>query len=154
MYKLKIISVGKMKKRYWCDAVAHYEKMLRMTIKIDAVQVKDCSHLQGEERKIQEAALIAQKITSKDRVLALHEKGELYSSHAFAAMLRAVLENPAEDCCFVIGGAYGLGSNLLERAHGLVSLGPMTMPHELAQVVLYEQIFRAATIIANRAYHY
>ncbi len=154
MYKIKIISVGKMKKGYWCDAVAHYEKMLRATVKMEAVHVKDCSQLQGEERKIQEATLIAQKITSKDRVLALHEKGNLYSSHEFAAMLRAALESPTEQCCFVIGGAYGLGQSLLERAHSLVSLGPMTMPHELAQVVLFEQIFRASTIIANRAYHY
>lgn len=154
MYKIKIFSVGKIKKSYWRDAVAHYEKMLRATIRIDAIQVKDCSHLQGEERKIQEAALILQKITSKDRVIALQEKGTLYTSHEFATMLRMLLENPSEDCCFVIGGALGLGANLLERAQGSLGLSPMTMPHELAHVVLYEQLFRATTILANRVYHY
>jgi len=154
MYKIKIVSVGKMKKGYWCEAVAHYEKMLRATARIEAIHVKDCSHLQGWERKTQEAALLGQKIAARDRVLALHEKGVLYSSHEFASMLRGVLENPTGQCCFVIGGALGLGQDLLESAHGLVSLGPMTMPHELAQVVLYEQIFRAMTIIGNRAYHY
>ena len=154
MYKVKIISVGKMKKGYWREAMAHYEKMLRATLRIDAVQVKDCSHLRGEERKIQEAGLILQKITPKDRVIALREQGALHTSHDFAAMLRPLLENPSEGCCFVIGGALGLGPGLLERAQESLSLSPMTMPHELAHVVLYEQLFRATTILANRAYHY
>lgn len=154
MYKAKIISVGKMKKGYWCDAVAHYEKMLRTSLRIEDIYVKDCSHLSGEERKQQEASLIEQKITPKDHVIALHETGTLYTSRNFAAMLQASLEHPSEICCFVIGGAYGLGQSLLERARTRLSLSPMTMPHELARVVLYEQLFRATTIIANRTYHY
>ena len=154
MYKIKIISVGKLKKSYWQEALAHYEKMMCTTVKIQAVQVKDCPRLQGEERKDQEAALITKKLKPKDQVWALHETGQLYSSPAFASMLRASWDNPAKNCCFVIGGALGLGHELLHRAHGLISLGPMTLPHELAHVVLYEQIFRATTILLGRTYHY
>ena len=75
-------------------------------------------------------------------------------SRDFAAFVRPLLESPQGECCFVIGGAMGLSPELLSRANVLLSLSPMTMPHELAQVVLYEQLFRAMTILANRTYHY
>jgi 23S rRNA (pseudouridine1915-N3)-methyltransferase len=78
----------------------------------------------------------------------------MFTSLEFAAFLRPLLENPAGECCFVIGGALGLSPELLDRAQFQFSLSPLTMPHELAQVVLYEQLFRATTIMANRTYHY
>lgn len=154
MYKVKIISVGKVKKNYWSDALAHYEKMLKSSLRVEAMWVKDCSHLQGEERRIQESALIEKKVQTRDYVIALHEQGTLQDSHAFASRLRTWLEDSNAQCCFVLGGSHGLSDTFLQRASLCLSLSPMTMPHELALVVLYEQLFRAVTILGNRAYHY
>jgi len=154
MYRLKVVSVGKMKKKYWLEAVAHYAKMLTPVVRVEAVTVKDCPHAEGEERKQVESSRILEKIGPRDTLVALHEAGTTYTSRDFAAFLRPLLENPAGECCFVIGGAMGLSAELLQRANILLSLSPMTMPHELAQVVLYEQLFRATTIMANRTYHY
>jgi 23S rRNA (pseudouridine1915-N3)-methyltransferase len=153
MYRLKVVSVGKIKKKYWLEAVAHYAKMLTPVIRVEAVTVKD-SHAEGDERKRVESSRILEKIGPRDTLVALHEAGSTYTSRDFAAFLRPLLENPAGECCFVIGGALGLSEDLLRRADALLSLSPMTMPHELAQVVLYEQLFRATTIMANRTYHY
>ncbi len=154
MYRIKIISVGKIKKKYWVEAIAHYAKMLTPLLRIDAVSVKDCPHAEGEERKRLESARILEKVGPKDILVALHETGQLKDSREFAAFVRPLFENPQGECCFAIGGALGLSPELLGRAHALLSLSPMTMPHELAQVVLYEQLFRAMTILQNRTYHY
>ena len=154
MYRIKIISVGKIKKKYWVDAIAHYAKMLTPLLRIDAVSVKDCPHAEGEERKRLESARILEKVGPKDVLVALHETGLHKTSREFAAFVRPLFESPQGECCFAIGGALGLSPELLDRAHALLSLSPMTMPHELAQVVLYEQLFRAMTILQNRTYHY
>jgi len=154
MYRLKIIYVGKTKKKYWLEAIAHYAKMLTPVIRIENVPVKDCADAQGDERKRIESARILEKVGPRDTLVALHESGTLMTSVEFASYLRPLLENPQGQCCFVIGGALGLSPELLAQAHSRLSLGPMTMPHELAQVVLYEQLFRATTIMANRTYHY
>lgn len=154
MFKIKVISVGKIKKSYWADAIFHYKKMLCPMMRIDVHHVKDSSQAQHAERKRTECERILEKLNPKDRVLALHEKGTLMNSIEFATFLRPQLEDPHGECCFVVGGAMGLSPELLGRAQTLLSLSPMTMPHELAQVVLYEQLFRAVTIMANRTYHY
>ncbi|WP_028577737.1 23S rRNA (pseudouridine(1915)-N(3))-methyltransferase RlmH [Desulfomicrobium escambiense] len=154
MYRIKIVCVGKIKKKYWVEAIGHYAKMLGPMVRIDAVAVKDCPGAEGEDRKRAESARILEKIGARDTTVALHETGKLMNSREFAAFVRPLFENPQGECCFVIGGALGLSQELLARADCLLSLSPMTMPHELAQVVLYEQLFRAMTILANRTYHY
>jgi 23S rRNA (pseudouridine1915-N3)-methyltransferase len=128
--------------------------MLTPVVRVEAVHVKDCPQALGQERKRQESQQILNKISPKDHIVALHETGTLMTSMDFAEFLRARLEDPQGECCFVVGGALGLSPELLERARTRLSLSPLTMPHELALVVLYEQIFRATTIMAGRTYHY
>lgn len=154
MYKIKLITVGRIKKGYWLDALQHYRKMLQGFMRIEHIEIKDCPHLSNAERKEQESVLIMQKISPKDRVLALHEHGTSYDSQRFAVLLRHELEQPAGTCCLVVGGALGLSEKLLHTVAGTLSLSPMTMPHELALVVLHEQLYRAMTIVARRPYHY
>lgn len=154
MYRLKIISVGKVKKTYWVEAIAHYEKMLRSTLCVEAISVRDCSHLEGEDRKKAESDRLLEKIGPRDTPIALHEAGALYTSVEFAGLLRSHLEQASGEMCLLIGGALGFSSELLSRIQTKLSLSPLTMPHELAQVVLYEQLFRATTIWSGRTYHY
>lgn len=154
MFKIKILTVGKIKKDYWVQAIAHYAKMLREDILVQSIVVKDCPGAVGDERKRLEGKRILEKIDSKDLVIALHETGQTMDSPSFAKFLRPVLEAPGKQCSFVLGGALGLSPEVLKVASMHLSLSPLTMPHELALVVLYEQLFRAMTIMNKRTYHY
>lgn len=154
MYKIKIIIVGRLKKNYWQQALAHYQKMMRAMLKIEMVVVKEVGQGSVQERKRLEGMQILKKINTQDRIIALHERGQSFDSLQFAKFLGQNLDQPGQRCAFVVGGALGLAPQVLEAAHTQLSLSPLTMPHELALVVLYEQLFRATTIIQNRTYHY
>lgn len=81
-------------------------------------------------------------------------QGSSYSSEEFAAGLEKWLEDPIRRPCFILGGAFGLSDEVRERCDRLISLGPMTLPHELARVVLLEQLYRAMTILKGTGYHH
>lgn len=95
----------------------------------------------------------ANKTAAGGRVVALDERGEALTSPAFAALLQSWRDGGAPCVTFLIGGPDGHGREALERADRVLSLGPMTLPHGLARVVLAEQLYRAATLAANHPYH-
>jgi 23S rRNA (pseudouridine1915-N3)-methyltransferase len=87
------------------------------------------------------------------RVIALDERGAVMSSRAFAQMLEATRDSGASDMAFVIGGADGLDPSVRDRADSLLSFGTMVWPHMLVRVMLAEQLYRAASILAGGPYH-
>jgi 23S rRNA (pseudouridine1915-N3)-methyltransferase len=121
----------------FADDVAHYEKLLRRQARVELVEVREDEAL---ERRTPERAF----------VVLLDERGKELSSEAFAAFLEERRQG-GRDVVFVIGGPYG---TTLERADFRLSLGPMTLPHLLARVVLLEQLFRAHKILAGEPYHH
>lgn len=100
-----------------------------------------------------EAALIAAAIPKGARVAALDERGTPASSPEFAALLRAWADEGARDLALLIGGADGLEPGLRARADATLSFGRMVWPHMLARVMLAEQLYRAASILAGSPYH-
>ena len=104
------------------------------------------------ERKRDEAARLL-KSTAADFVVALDPTGRSLSSEAFAALLGGKRDDGAKTCAFLIGGPDGHGDNALDTAQLKLSLGPLTLPHGLARVVLIEQLYRAATILSGHPYH-
>jgi 23S rRNA (pseudouridine1915-N3)-methyltransferase len=100
-----------------------------------------------------EAALLQARLPAGARVVALDERGLALSSPEFAARLAAERDRGSGDLAFVIGGADGLAPALRARADWALSLGPMVWPHALARVLLVEQLYRAATILAGLPYH-
>ncbi len=100
-----------------------------------------------------EAELLARAIPEAAAVIALDERGKLLSSPEFAAVLAGLRDAGRGDLAFVIGGADGLAPDLRDRADLVLSLGPMVWPHLLARVMLAEQIYRAASILAGAPYH-
>ncbi len=131
-----VVAVGRMRAPF-ADDLAHYLKMLGGHAKVDIVEVKDED---GVARRIPERAY---------RVL-LDSRGRTYDSEAFARWLEG-RRQAGRDVCFVIGGAFGTE---LERCDHRLSLGPMTLPHQLARVVLLEQLLRAHKILAGEPYHH
>ena len=100
-----------------------------------------------EEREVTEA-----RIPEETRVIALAADGESWTSEQLAELVGR-WEMEARDVTFVIGGADGLSAEVLERAERVWSLGPLTLPHELARVIVYEQLYRACTIRRGEPYH-
>lgn len=86
-------------------------------------------------------------------VVALDREGRAFSSEALADLLRDLEERPPQRTAFVIGGACGLAPSILQAAGTSLSFGPLTLPHQLARVVLGEQLYRATTILRGEPYH-
>lgn len=155
MKPVRCLAVGRLKAPHWALAAEHYAGLLRRYVRLEQEAVKDGpGRLDIDERKEVEGKALLARLGPKDLALGLDERGEALSSRRFAADLRAWLEEPARQPCFILGGAYGLSGDARSRCERLISLGPMTLPHELARVVLFEQLFRAMTILRGTGYHH
>jgi len=133
--KYTIVAVGKMRPPYVDDA-EHYAKLLRGHARVEIVELK-------------EDADVARRLPDRAHVVLLDVGGRTYDSPGFARWLED-RRQAGRDVCFVIGGAFGLE---LPQAQERLSFGPMTFPHQLARVLLLEQLFRAHKILAGEPYH-
>jgi 23S rRNA (pseudouridine1915-N3)-methyltransferase len=136
--KLTVLAVGRLRPPY-ADDVQHYATLLKRHAKLELVEVREDEQA---GRRIAEGAYVC----------ALHSEGRTYDSAAFARWVEE-RRHGGRDVVFVIGGPFGL-PELGRPADHTLSLGPMTLPHQLARVVLLEQLYRAHKILANEPYHY
>ncbi len=137
---VKILAVGKVKKSWIQDGIQVY---LGRSPEIQIVEIKD-SNPESEATKM------LSLLSSSDRFIALSEEGKIMASTAFAQHLTNYSSN---QLVFVMGGADGLSNTLKSRAELVLSLSPMTFPHELARLLLVEQLYRAKTILQGGRYH-
>lgn len=107
----------------------------------------------GPKRSTQEGATLLKLARDADFILALDERGQMLSSEAFARLLGRVRDSGVKTAAILIGGADGLSADVLAKACAKVSFGAITLPHQLARIVLAEQLYRAATILAGHPYH-
>jgi 23S rRNA (pseudouridine1915-N3)-methyltransferase len=133
--RISVIAVGRLRPPYQ-DDVEHYRKMLAGHVKVDLIEVR------GDEQ-------VAARIPERAFSVLLSSEGETFSSEQFADWLEQ-RRRDGRDLSFVIGGPKGLEL----QADARLSLGPMTLPHQLARVVLLEQVYRAHKILAREPYHY
>ena len=103
--------------------------------------------------KAREATLILEALPARARLIALDERGAMWSSRGLADRLAAWRDQGVAELAFAIGGADGLGAEVLDRADTILSLGPMTWPHLLVRSLLLEQLYRAQQILAGHPYH-
>lgn len=155
---IHIIAVGNMKEKGYRLAAEEYLKRLTRYDKVWVTEVADMPEPQnaGENdiRRVMEAEgeKILPHIRPEDMVWALCIGGSLMNSEEFAMQMRT-LKDRSQRCVFVIGGSNGLGDHVLARAQRRLSFSPMTFPHQLARVMLLEQVYRACKINANERYH-
>lgn len=102
----------------------------------------------------EEGQRILGALASNDVLLVLDEHGDSLTSPQLAQLLQKLDTSAGGSPCFVVGGAYGLDASVLEKARRCISLSPMTLPHELARVVLLEQLYRADCILRKSPYHH
>jgi 23S rRNA (pseudouridine1915-N3)-methyltransferase len=157
--RLLIAAIGKLKQGPERELFAHYRGRAEASGRklhlspVDVIEVAESRGATAAARINAEAEALRAKIPPAHRLLALDRQGEALSSEAFAALLANLRDRGAEGVAFIIGGPDGLSRELSAKAAKVISLGSMTLPHGLARIVLAEQIYRAATILAGHPYH-
>ena len=146
--KIKIISVGKLVSNSYENKIIQ-DYLKRLSFKIDFVEIDPKAYSVEEKRKIEEGRALLKYLKPGFFNIALDERGKNYNSKEFALLVDNI-DNPIN---FIIGGAYGLSSEIKDKSNLLLSLSSFTMPHMLAKVVLVEQIYRAFTINSGHPYH-
>jgi 23S rRNA (pseudouridine1915-N3)-methyltransferase len=152
--RVSVFAVGKPRHAGLADAIRDYETRAARYWPLEIVEVKEESgrSLPPVQVREREGERLMDRLPADARIVACDPAGESMHSDAFSAWLVAQRDK-AQSLAFVIGGAHGLGEAVRGRANRLLSLAPWTLPHELARLVLAEQLYRAGTIARGEPYH-
>ena len=154
MKHIRILAVGRIKTSHWQAAAEHYAKRLSHSLRLEEVIVKDAdAKLPLPIRRETETERLLKQLRPSDTLICLDETGKTYTSKQFATFLQGLCDT-GKTPCFMIGGAYGLTESAVQSARHTLALGPMTFPHEMARVILLEQLYRAENILAGTGYHH
>ena len=159
MLNINVITVGKLKESYLRDACAEYEKRLGAYSTIKVIELAESRLPDSPSQKEianaleNEADMILKKITPQSAVIAMCIEGKQLSSEELSAMLDNAAITGKSTVDFIIGGSYGLSNKVKNRADFKLSMSKMTFPHQMARMVLSEQIYRAFEISTNGKYH-
>jgi 23S rRNA (pseudouridine1915-N3)-methyltransferase len=153
--RFRIVVVGKVRQPFVRDAEAEYGKRLRGYAELDVVEVttKVAGSAPDDVVRAREADELLSRIPTGERLVALDGRGRSLSSADFAAWLGDQQRRGTSRVTFVVGGASGLDERIRARADLVLSLSAMTLPHQIARLVLVEQIYRACTILRGEPYH-
>ena len=149
---IKIICVGKIKEKFFVEALNEYKKRLTKYTKLEMIEVPDYgsenSHLNMEHEKEK----ILKHIKQKDYIITLEIDGKEYSSNAFSIHLEKV-EMQNSNIVFIIGGSDGISEEIKKLRNEAISFSKLTFPHQLFRIFLLEQIYRAYKIRNHESYH-
>jgi len=157
-----IIGVGKIKEKYWLDAIAEYSKRLGRYVSLNLVQCQDEPTPDGaskaEEDKIrqkeaQRILAAIERCPSGSHVIALAIEGKMTDSVGMAEHIQKLSVQGVSSLVYVIGGSLGLDGSVLSRADELLSFSKLTFPHQMMRVILLEQIYRSFRIMRHEPYH-
>jgi 23S rRNA (pseudouridine1915-N3)-methyltransferase len=151
--KLRLAAVGKVKSKPFAAACADYEKRLRRYAKFELIEVKDVRGRSVPECQLRESDSLQGAVLKGSRVVLLDESGELLTSRELAARMDRDAQTGNGSWTLLIGGSDGHSAALKAQAQFTWSLSPLTLPHELARVVVLEQLYRALTIRKGESYH-
>ncbi len=157
--KIQIVCVGKLKEKYWSDAVAEYSKRLKRFCNLEIVELKEsrlpdnASAADEEKVKLEEGRSILSKISDSTYVITLEVLGKSLSSEDLAEKIDDLACMGRSDVAFVIGGSLGLSAEVSKRSDFKLSFSKMTFPHQMMRVILLEQVYRAFKINRNETYH-
>ncbi len=156
---IQIICIGKLKEKYWTDAVAEYMKRLGRYCNIEIVELKEAklpanaSEADEENVKIEEGHSILKSIKDDTYVITLEILGKQLTSPELADKIEELSLTGRSNVAFVIGGSLGLSGEVSKRADYKLSFSKMTFPHQMMRVILLEQIYRGFKIIRHETYH-
>lgn len=156
---IRVVCIGKLKEKYWTEAVSEYSKRLGRYCDLEILQLKE-SRLadkasRADEQNViyEEGQTILKNIKEGSYVITLEIRGKELSSEGLAEKVQQLQLEGKSDITFVIGGSLGLSPEVSKRADFKLSFSKMTFPHQMMRVILLEQIYRAFKIIKNETYH-
>ncbi|NLM83634.1 MAG: 23S rRNA (pseudouridine(1915)-N(3))-methyltransferase RlmH [Clostridiales bacterium] len=159
MLHIRLVCVGKLREKHFADAAKEYLKRLSGSCKIEMEEVPEARLPQNPSAAEIDAALKAEAAAIESRlipggaVIALCIEGEQLDSAAFSRLLEAAMASGRPKMSFVIGSSYGLHESVKKRADTRLSMSRMTFPHQLARIMLLEQLYRGFSIIEGGKYH-
>lgn len=154
--KLELWAIGKTNETYLEEGLHLYIKRLKKYLPFEWVvfpDVKNAGVLTSENLKIKEAELVLSKLKKEDFLVLMDERGQLFTSVAFARQLEDWLNLSHRKMVLLIGGAYGFAPAVYERANALLSLSKMTFSHQMVRLFTLEQLYRGMTILRGEPYH-
>lgn len=157
--KITVLCVGKVKEKFFTDAIKEYSKRLSRYCKLEIVEVADektpdgASELVVSQIKEKEAERMEKYLPDSAYVIALAIEGKKLTSEKLAEKIDTLGITGTSHLVFLIGGSLGMSDRLLKRADYLLSFSDMTFPHQLMRVILLEQIYRSYRIINGEPYH-
>jgi 23S rRNA (pseudouridine1915-N3)-methyltransferase len=157
--RVQVICIGKLKEKYWTEAVSEYAKRLSKYCDLEITELKE-TKLVDKASKAQEEAVIEEEgrtilkhVKDSSYVISLEIQGKSLSSEELSQKFEALSLDGNSHLTFIIGGSLGLSKDVSRRADFKLSFSKMTFPHQMMRVILLEQIYRAFKIIKNEAYH-
>ena len=159
MLEITLLTVGKLKEKFYLSAAAEYEKRLKAYCRFSIIELpetrlpEDPSPAEIAAGLEKEAALIFGKLPKNTWFCVLTPEGKSLSSEALAEKLAQVKVSGKSSICFLIGSSFGIAPQIKAAADFQLSMGAMTFPHHLARIMVLEQIYRAEAIQAGSKYH-
>ena len=159
MRSITLLCVGKLKERYWREAVEEYQKRLSAFCRLSIVEVEEerlpdnPSPAQIAHTLEAEGARLLAKVPTGAAIYALCIEGKEMDSPTLSASLDKLTVDGVSHIVFIIGGSWGLSDEVKRAARVRLSMSPMTFPHQLARVMLLEQLYRAGQISTGGKYH-
>lgn len=149
---IKILCVGKIKEKFYRDAIEEYIKRLKKYTKIEVIECRDFSDIPIDDILLKEKQELERYIQDRDYVISLDINGKEMDSISLANKIDTIYLNYS-NITFIIGGSYGIHEELKSRSDFRLSFSKMTFPHQLFRVILLEQIYRSFKINNNESYH-
>lgn len=152
-----LLSVGKIASAWISEGIHKFETRICKYLKFSSIIVPDIKNnrnLSQESQKEEEGRLLLQQVTASDQLVLLDEKGKELTSREFADWIQKQMNSGRKRLVLVIGGPYGFSKDMYSRADTKIALSKMTFTHEMAKLILTEQIYRGLTILKGEPYHH
>ena len=156
---MKLVCVGKIKEKSLASLIQEYSKRISAYTKLEIIEVDDImapqtnSDAQNEQVKYKEGLSILSKIKEKDFVILLDLKGKMLTSEGLSEKIEEIQTYHGSQITFVIGGSLGLSQEVIQRSNFRWKLSDLTFPHQIARLMVLEQIYRSFKIMKNEPYH-
>ncbi|MBW7943644.1 MAG: 23S rRNA (pseudouridine(1915)-N(3))-methyltransferase RlmH [Candidatus Kuenenia stuttgartiensis] len=153
----RVICIGSLKEKEWESIIQDYTKRIGRFHRFEIIEIKERKEwkaLSVQQRKQEESAAIIDSLTPGYIQVLLDEKGKEYSSTTFAHILQQWMNRGAKGIEWIVGGPYGFPEELYQRIGDKIALSRLTFTHDMARVLIVEQLYRALTILHNIPYHH
>ncbi|MBL7941314.1 MAG: 23S rRNA (pseudouridine(1915)-N(3))-methyltransferase RlmH [Flavobacteriales bacterium] len=154
--KIKILAIGKTREAWMSEGIGHYLDRLRHYTRIEYLELPDVKlkDTSPAARTSAEGTRILDHLGAGEKLVLLDENGEHFTSREWAKWIQKKQNSGLKSLVFVIGGAHGFSEEVYARSYGRISMSKLTFPHDLARLVLAEQLYRVFTILRDEGYHH